>query len=117
LKFCDFSKNSGDVPLWKIISRDPLGRFGREYACWKGQIVYLSILKKNYRLLPILGRGQYSLRYIFRETFDPTGSLWGLKPPTLQNNFENFGHFQGFKLIFNFLVSCKLLQFLLIQMV
>jgi hypothetical protein len=39
-KIHDFSKISGDVPLWKIVSRDLLGRFGREYACWKGQIVY-----------------------------------------------------------------------------
>jgi hypothetical protein len=49
LKFCYFSKNSGDVPLFKIISRDPLGWFGREYACWKGQIV--SILKEPQSLI------------------------------------------------------------------
>ncbi len=29
----DFSKIAGDIPLWKIISRDLLGRFRREYAC------------------------------------------------------------------------------------
>jgi hypothetical protein len=28
-----------------------------------------------YRLLPILGRRQYSVRCIFRGTSDPTGSL------------------------------------------
>jgi hypothetical protein len=38
------------------------------------------LLRKNmnneiYRLLPILGRGQYLVRYIFRGTSDPTGSL------------------------------------------
>jgi hypothetical protein len=37
-----------------------------------------------YRFLPILGRQQYSVRYIFRGTSDPTGSLWGLKPPTIE---------------------------------
>ncbi len=40
LKFCDFSKNARDMPLWKIISRDLLGRFERDYACWKGHIAY-----------------------------------------------------------------------------
>jgi hypothetical protein len=39
-KIHDFSKNAGDVPLWKIVSRDLLGRFQWEYACWKGHIVY-----------------------------------------------------------------------------
>ncbi len=39
-KFHDFSKIAGDVPLWKIVSRDLLGQFGWEYACWKGHIVY-----------------------------------------------------------------------------
>ncbi len=39
-KIHDFSKISGDVPLWKIVSRDLLGRFEREYACWKGHIAY-----------------------------------------------------------------------------
>jgi hypothetical protein len=31
--FCYISKFAGDVALWKIISRDLVGRFGREYAC------------------------------------------------------------------------------------
>ncbi len=39
----DFSKISGDVPLWKIIYRDLLSRFGREYACWKGHKVYFKV--------------------------------------------------------------------------
>ncbi len=61
-KIHDFSKISGDVPFCKIISQDLLGRFGREYACWKDHIVYFYLLGKNikiwiYRLLPILGRG------------------------------------------------------------
>jgi hypothetical protein len=47
--FYHFSKFAENVPLWKIISRDPLGRFWREYACWKGQIVFF----------------QDSVRYIF----------------------------------------------------
>ncbi len=39
-KFCDFLKNAGDTQLWAIISRDIVGRFRREYTCWKGYIVY-----------------------------------------------------------------------------
>ncbi len=73
LNFCYFSKFAGDVPLWKIISRDLVDRFGREYACWKGHIVYIQ--KKNtkmeiYRFSPISGRRQYSVRYIFDGTPD-----------------------------------------------
>ncbi len=40
LKNSNFSKNAGDTQLWTIITRDRLDRFGRQYACWKGQIVY-----------------------------------------------------------------------------
>jgi hypothetical protein len=43
--FCYFSKLAGDVQLCKIISRDLLGRFGQEYAFWKGQIVCYFQLK------------------------------------------------------------------------
>ncbi len=39
----DFSKFSRDVPLWKIISQDLVGRFGRDYACWKGHIFYFKL--------------------------------------------------------------------------
>ncbi len=42
-KFLDMfglGKNAGYVQLCTIISRDLVGRFGREYACWKAQIVY-----------------------------------------------------------------------------
>jgi hypothetical protein len=37
-----------------------------------------------YRLFPILERWQYSVDRIFRGTSDPTRSLWGLKPPTIE---------------------------------
>jgi hypothetical protein len=48
--FCYFSNFAGDVPLWKIISRDLVGRFGREYACWKAQIVYFNKKYENWNL-------------------------------------------------------------------
>ncbi len=86
LKNGNFSKNAGDTQLWTIISRDLLGRFGRVCLLERS---YSLLSEKNmkigiYRLLPILGRRQYSVRYIFRGTSDPTRSLWGLKPLTIE---------------------------------
>jgi hypothetical protein len=82
-----------------------------------------------YRLLPILERWQYSVDCIFRGTSDPTGSLWGLKPPTIElyktaiKSLYTFRVFTKkiFFLDYNpckiiiFLDFCKLSRFWLIQ--
>ncbi len=61
-----------------------------------------------YRLFPILGRGQCLVRYIFRGTSGPTGSLQGLKPPTIilykttLKNLDTFRVFVKRKFLFHF---------------
>ncbi len=84
-----------------------------------------------YRFLPILERWQYSvdcIDCIFRGTSDPTGSLWGLKPLTIElyktsikslYTFrvfakKNFLDYEPCKIII-LLDFCKLSRFLLIQ--
>ncbi len=54
--FCNFSKYTGDVPLWKIISRDPLGRFGWKYACCKIVSALFSCRLRGDTIVKLWGR-------------------------------------------------------------
>jgi hypothetical protein len=61
----------GHVWFWE--GSTPLG-----VAATQSFVIFQKMLEMYH-----FGRVQYLVRYIFRGTFDPTGSLWGLKPPTI----------------------------------